>query len=139
MHAKSSADTRSSRTSPRSTRSPIPSPSTSPPRPPPPPAPPRPALPAPPGPLPRDPVGELLEVADLDRALVRRTEHSADELVAVELLAPAVALAHHEHRALDPLVGREALLAARAFAPATDRVARLGEAGIHHARRFELA
>src|SRR4051794_3670984 len=96
-------------------------------------------LPATPPRLARDPVGELRGGADRDRALVRRPEHSADGLGAVEPLAPAVALAHHEHRALDPLVGREALLAAGAFAPATDRGARLGEAGIHHARRFELA
>src|SRR5438477_5000165 len=96
-------------------------------------------LPPTPARLARDPVGELLQVADLDRALVRCAEHSADELVAVELLAPAVALAHHEHRAFDPLIGREALLAARALAPAANGVARLGEAGIHHARRFELA
>src|SRR3954452_10808794 len=96
-------------------------------------------LPATPPRLARDPVGELLELAHLHRALVGRAQHSADELVAVELLALPVALAHNDHRALGPLVGRVALAAARALAPATDRIARINEPGVHYTRGLELA
>src|SRR3954454_3235573 len=89
--------------------------------------------------LARDLVGEVLKVAHLDGALVGGAQHAAHELLLVELLARAVALADVEHRTLDALVGREALAAARALAAAPDGVGRVGEAGVHHAGGFELA
>src|SRR4051794_36750452 len=75
--------------------------------------------------LARDLVGELLEVAHLDRALVGRAQHSAHELVAIELLPLPIALAHDDHRAGRLLLRREAFAAARALTPATNGIARL--------------
>src|SRR5262249_1027823 len=58
----------------------------------------------------------------------------AEELGAVELLAPAVLLDDVDRHRLDPLVGREALAAVQALAPAPD-----GLAGLRVARVDDLA
>src|SRR3954469_589767 len=81
-----------------------------------------------------DRVGELLELLLRHRALVRRSHEPAQQLLAVELLAPAVALEHGHGCRLGALVGGEALAAALALAPAAHRC-RIGQARVDYAGR----
>src|SRR4051812_37927150 len=81
-----------------------------------------------------DRVGQLLELSIRHRPLVRRAREAAQQLLAVEALAPARALADGHRLGLGPLVRGEALAARLALAPAPDGVPRLGEARVHDAR-----
>src|SRR5262249_44119368 len=62
----------------------------------------------------------LIDALGLDRALAQRDLHRAQELVAVEGNAPAVALDHRELTQLHPLEGREAEIAGKANAATAD-------------------
>src|SRR4051812_46688809 len=81
-----------------------------------------------------DRVGQRLELSVGHGPLVGRPVEAAQELLAVEALALAVALADRHRLGLRALVGGEALAAALALAAAPDRVAGLGEPGVHDAR-----
>src|SRR5436305_7105279 len=80
-----------------------------------------------------DRVGDLVEPLGLDRALAGRGRslESAQQLVAVEPLAPAVTLDDVHAQRVNPLVGREALAARLALAAPADRVS--GVAGVDDA------
>ena len=71
----------------------------------------------------RDRLGQLLELLVRHRPLVGRPHEPAQELLAVEALAPPAALEHRHGRLLDALVGGEALAAGLALAPAPHGVA----------------
>src|SRR5262249_7559729 len=60
----------------------------------------------------------LLDALRLDRALAQRDLHRAQELVAVERHAPAVAFDHHQLAQLYPLECREAEIASEAHTAA---------------------
>jgi hypothetical protein len=81
-----------------------------------------------------DAVGDRLERARVDLALVRGAHERAPELAAVEGLAAAAALDHHDRLAEAALERGEALAAAPALAPAPDRGAAVGGAGLERAR-----
>ena len=61
-----------------------------------------------------------------DRPAAGRPGEAAQQLLAIEALAPAVALDHVDARFLDALVGREALAAVAALAPPAHAVAGSG-------------
>src|SRR5512133_3961148 len=77
-----------------------------------------------------DPGRDRLELVGADRPAAGRPGETAQQLLAIEALAPAVALDHVDARFLDALVGREALAALAALAPAAHAV-RAG-AGVDH-------
>src|SRR5437764_1887840 len=66
-----------------------------------------------------------------DVAFLGRLAQAHDQLLRIEILAPAVLLDHVEGHRLDALVGGEALPAVEALAAAPDGLAHLGVAGIH--------
>src|SRR5262249_17327102 len=68
-----------------------------------------------------DLVDRRLERRPGDVALLRRREQPAEQLLPVELLAAPVLLDDVDGRRLDPLVRREALVAAQALAAPADR------------------
>ena len=74
--------------------------------------------------------GDRLELVGADRPPAGRPGEPAQELLAVEALAPAVALDHVHARLLGALVGGEALAAAGALAAPAHGVR--GRAGVDH-------
>src|SRR5207302_10412018 len=67
-------------------------------------------------------IHDLFQLADGDRSFFTSTQKAVQNFLTVELLAAAVLFDHHVGNFVDPLVGREALAALQALAPAPDRL-----------------
>src|SRR5215470_17671921 len=76
----------------------------------------------------------LVDPLGLDRTLAQRDLHRAQQLVAVERHAAAVALDHHELAQLHALERREAEIAGQAHTATTDDGGVLGRPGVLHLR-----
>src|SRR4030095_1265217 len=77
-----------------------------------------------------DLVGDPLERADPDRALLARLEPAADELVPLAAFAAAGFLHDHVRNLVDPLVAREAPAALETLAPPANDLAFLALAQV---------
>src|SRR5271166_5845833 len=76
----------------------------------------------------------LIDALGLDRALAQRDLHRAQELVAVEWHATAVALDDHELAQLHPFEGGEAEIAGKAYPTTADDAAVLRRPRVLHLR-----
>src|SRR5256886_1158428 len=86
-----------------------------------------------------DPVDRLVDVFRGNGSFVQRAHEAGAELLPIVGDAIAARLHHHGHRELDALVGREALPAGFALAPAAHAVAVLGFTRVDDRRVLGLA
>ena len=77
------------------------------------------------------PVHQVFELRHAHRALLAGLDQPGQDLLAVELLPPAVLFDHHVGYVVDPLVSSEPALAGQAFAAAADGIAPGGLPGVH--------
>src|SRR6185312_5416335 len=81
---------------------------------------------------PLDLVDNAFQLPHGDRPLLRGVQEPGEHLLAIEFLPAPVLLDHHVGDFVQALVGSEALLAGETLTPATDSLAFLALARIHH-------